>query len=113
MEEESETFRDTIEELRLVYITLGDGCFTWKNKRTRDIHIASLLERFLVPKYILDLRSELHSSTLPRVGSNDWPIELMWSGLGSQFKKTLSFEQFWIEYIDFDEKNKGLVGRVD
>ena len=60
LEEEGETFRDTIEELRLVYITLGDGCFTWKNKRTRDIHIDSRLDSFLVSKSILDLGSELH-----------------------------------------------------
>ena len=65
MEEECETFRDTIEELRLVYITLGEGWFTWKNKRARDIHIASLLDSFLVSKSILDLGSELHSATLP------------------------------------------------
>ena len=66
LEEESETLKDTIEELRLVYITMGDIWFTLKNKRTRDIHIASHLDRFLVSKSILDLVSELHSVTLIR-----------------------------------------------
>ena len=60
LEEECETFRDTIEELRLAYITLGEGWFTWKNNRMRDIHISSFLDNFLVSKSILELGSELH-----------------------------------------------------
>ena len=64
LEEACDTFRNTIEELILVYVTLGEGWFTWKNKRTRDIHIASRLDRFLVYKSILDIGSELHSATL-------------------------------------------------
>ena len=48
MEEECDIFRETIEELGLVDITLGKGWFTWNNKRSQDRHIASRLDRFLV-----------------------------------------------------------------
>ena len=53
---------------------------------------------------ILDLGSELHLDTLSGVGSDHWPIELMGSGLGSQFKKPFKFGQFWIGQPEFDEK---------
>ena len=63
-EEECEIFRDTIEDLRLVDITPSEGRFTWNNKRKGDSHIASLQDRFLVSKSIIDLGSELQSSII-------------------------------------------------
>ena len=92
MEEECDSFRETVEELALVDIIVGEGWFTWNNKRLGDMHIASLLDQFLVSEYIIDLGSEMHSATLLGVGFYHWPIELMWSGLGSQFKKPFRFD---------------------
>ena len=106
MEEECEIFQDTIEELGPVDIILGEYLFTWNNKRTGERHIDSKLDRFMVSEYIVDLGSEIHSARLSGVGSDHWPVELMWSGLGSQFKKSFRFEQFWLEHPDFDEKIK-------
>ena len=83
LEEECETFRETIEHLNLMDIILGGGWFTWNNKRTGDRNLASRLDRFLVLESIIELGSEIHSATLPSMGSDHWPIELMWSGLGS------------------------------
>ena len=91
MEEECETFWDTIKELGLVDIIPGEGWFTCSKNRTGETHIASRLDRFLVFEYIVDIGSEIHSATILGAGSNHWPIELMWSGLGSQFKKTFEF----------------------
>ena len=54
MEEECESFRDTVEKLRLLDITLGEGWLTWNNKRMRGRHIASHLDIFLVFESILD-----------------------------------------------------------
>ena len=48
MEEGSEAFTKTIEDLGLVDIILGEGWFSWNNKRMGERHIASILDRFLV-----------------------------------------------------------------
>ena len=56
--------------------------------------------------------SEIHSAMLSRMGSYHWPSELMWSGIGSQFKKPLHFEQFWLESWDFEEKIKSWWGEL-
>ena len=87
-------------------ITTGVGWFTWNNKRTGDCHIASRLDRFLVSKSIINLGSEIHSSTLFGRGSDHWPIKLFWSGLGSQFKNPFRLEQFWMIHPEFSEKVK-------
>ena len=106
LEEECNIFHETIEYLGLVDITPGVGWFTWNNKSTGDRHIASKLDRFLVSESVINLGSEIHSSTLSGRGSDHWPIELLWSGLGSQFKKPVCFEQFWMVNPDFNEKVK-------
>ena len=94
MEEECDLFIETIEDLGLVDIdTLGEGWFTWNNKRYGDHHIASILDLFLVSESIIELGREIHSATLSRRGSEHSPIELMWIGIGSQFKKLFHFEQ--------------------
>ena len=36
----------------------------------------------------------------------------MWSGLGSQFKKSFCFEQFRLENLDFEEKIKSWWGEL-
>ena len=94
LEEECNLCHNTIEDLGLVDITLGVGWFTWNNKRTGDRHIASRLDRFLVYESVINLGSEIHSSTLSARGSDHWPIELMWSGLGSQFKNIFVLSNF-------------------
>ena len=106
LEEESETFRDTIEELRLVNIIAGEVCFTWNNNRSRDRHIAYRLDIIFVSESIMDLGSELHSAILPEAGSNHCPVEIMLRGLGSQFKKLFRFEQFWLRNPYFTKKIK-------
>ena len=82
LEEDCESFRDTINELILVDITLGEGWFTWNNKRIGDRHIDSHLVRFFVSESIMYLGSELHSTILPGAGSDHWLVELILSGLG-------------------------------
>ena len=68
MEEECEIFRDTIEELSLAENTLGEGRFTWNNKRKWGKHIDSRLDRFLVSETIMDSGSEIHSMILLEEG---------------------------------------------
>ena len=104
MEEECNLFRDTIEDLNMVDINLGQGSFTWNNKMKGDRHIYSHLHRYLVYESVMELGSKIHSSTLLDVGSNHWPIELWWSGLDLQFKNTFRFEQLWLGYPNFKEK---------
>ena len=90
-------FKETIGDLGLLYITPGEEWFTWNNKRTGDHHIASRIDQFLVLESIIELGSEIHYATLSGRGSDRWPIELIWSGLGSQFKKPFRFKHFWLE----------------
>ena len=99
-------FRETIEDMGLVDITPRVGWFTWNNKCTGDCHIASRLDHFLVSESVINLGSEIHSSTLSSRGSDHWPTELLWSGLGSQFKNPFHFEHFWMIRTDFNEKFK-------
>ena len=65
LEEECETFRETIEHLNLMDIILGEGWFTWNKKITGDRHIASRLDSFLVYESIIEIGSEVYISTLP------------------------------------------------
>ena len=46
------------------------------------------------------------------MGSDHCQIEIMWSGLGSQFKKPFHFEQFWLENLEFEEKIKSQWGEM-
>ena len=94
LEEECEVFKDTIEDLVLVNIIPGEGWFTWKNKREGENHIASNIDRFLVLELVTNSGSETHSATLLGASSDHSPIELMWSGLGSQFKNSFRPEKF-------------------
>ena len=74
MEEECNLFRDTIEDLKLVYITLGQGIFTWNNKRKGDRYIDSLLDHLLPSESIMESGSEIHCSALLAARSNHWPV---------------------------------------
>ena len=87
MKEECECFRDTIEYLRLVDLSLGLGRFIWNNKWRRYWNIAFLLDIFLVSQSVMGLEIEIHASVLPVVSFNNRYVELCWSGLGYQFKK--------------------------
>ena len=75
MEEECEVFRDTIEDLRLLYIVLRHWSFTCNNKRKGDRNVESRLDRFLVSETIMESGSEIHSSALPTEGLDHWPVE--------------------------------------
>ena len=55
---------------------------------------------------IIGLGIEIHYAMLPSMRSDHWPIELMWSGMGSQFKNPFRFEQFLLENTYFHEKLK-------
>ena len=80
LEEECNIFCETIEGPSLVDITPGVGWFTWNNKRTGDRHIASRLDRFLISESIINLGSEIHSSTLSGRGPDHWPIKFFGVG---------------------------------
>ena len=112
LEEECDLSRETIEDIGPVDITLGEGWFTWNNKISGDRHIASILDNFLVTESIIYLGSEIHSATLSGMGSDHWLIELMWSGLGSQFKKPFHFEKFSLENPNFEENIKSWWGEL-
>ena len=75
-------------------------------KEIGDRHITSRMDWFLISESIVDLGSEIHCATLSGRGSDHWPIELRWSGLGSQFKKLFRFGQFWLVNPYFEGKIK-------
>ena len=67
LEGEHVLFEEAIEDIGLVDIVTREDIYTWSNRRGRETHIASILDRFLVSESFLDLGSELCSLVLPFV----------------------------------------------
>ena len=59
LEGEHVLFQEAIEDIGLVDIVTGEDIYMWINRRGRERHIASILDRFLVSESFLDLGSEL------------------------------------------------------
>lgn len=70
----SASLNKLIEELQLVDVTTTNGLFTWQNKRSGAMNIASLLEQFLVSESTLVGEREIGAMVFPAVGSDHWPI---------------------------------------
>ena len=97
-------FKETIEDLKLVDVVLGNNLFTWNKSRRGDRHITSCIDHFFVFESVMDLGSDISTLVLASMGSNHWLVCLWWSGLGSQFKNPFLFEQFWVGHSDFRNK---------
>jgi exonuclease III len=101
LEQDSGKFRTLIDHLKLVDIENSNGTFTWSNRRSSNQHVACRLDRFLVTEETLESGSYLESLTLPKAGSDHWPLALQLN-LGEPPRyKPFRFEKFWLEHPDF------------
>jgi len=68
--------KDFIQNNWLIDIPINNGLYTWNNKRTGPMQIASRLDRFLISDNAVHVGGEFTASILPYSGSNHWPIAL-------------------------------------
>ena len=64
-----EEFREILSQSSLVDLEIGDGWFTWNNRRGGDHLVASRLDRFLVSENITRGSGEIWTNVLPTAGS--------------------------------------------
>ena len=62
----------------MVDMEIGNGWFTWNNKRGGDHLVASRLDRFLVSEHIVHGTGEIRTDVLPMAGSDHWLVCLNW-----------------------------------
>eukprot|EP00253_Pinus_taeda_P021755 PITA_21755 len=95
--------KDFIQDNWLIDILTTNGIFTWTNKRSADLQIASRLDRFLVSDNAVHLGGEFTAHIIPFSGSDHWPIELHWNRPGNNIKRPFRFETFWFSHPDFKD----------
>eukprot|EP00253_Pinus_taeda_P015037 PITA_15037 len=95
--------KDFIHNNWLIDILTANGIFTWTNKRSAALQIASRLDRFLVSDNAVHLGGEFTAHIIPFSGSDHWPIELHWNRPGNNIKRPFRFENFWFSHPDFKD----------
>ena len=96
----STLFNKFIDEMKLVDIRSTNRLFTWQNKQSRERHIASRLNWFLVFESVLAGRGDIGAIVFPATGSDHWPIFLEWGNLGDFINRPFRFENFWLQHQD-------------
>ena len=89
-----EDFRETLSNSTLMDLEMGDGWFTWNNRRGSDHLVASRLDRFLVAESIVRGVGEIRANVIPVACSDHWPVCLRWEGAANRLQKPFRFEQF-------------------
>ena len=65
-----EDFGETLTNGTLIDLELGDGWFTWNNRRGNNNLVASQLDRFLVAENIMHSTGDFMAAVLPANGSD-------------------------------------------
>ena len=91
-----EEFREALALSSLMDLEIGDGWFTWNNRRGKDHLVASRLDRFLVTENMVRGAGEIGENVIPVAGSDHWPVCLSWEGVADQLPKPFHFEQLWL-----------------
>eukprot|EP00253_Pinus_taeda_P005412 PITA_05412 len=86
-----------------LWILGANGIFTWTNKRSAALQIASRLDRFLVSDNAVHLGGEFTAHIIPFSRSDHWPTELHWNRPGNNIKRPFRFETFWFSHPDFKD----------
>ena len=76
---------------------MGDGWFTWNNRRGGDHLVASRLDRFLVTKCMVRGGGEIRENVIPAAGSDHCSVCLRWEGVADRLLKPFRFEKLWLE----------------
>lgn len=78
MENESNLFKDFIQNASMIDLQYCNGTYTWSNRRTCKHQIASKLDRFLISDNSIHIGGDFIAIILPHSGSDHWPIALQW-----------------------------------
>lgn len=103
---EMESFRDLLNDLRLVDIPTENGIFTWNNRRGETHQIASRLDHFLVSEDLITLDVHFEASILPSLGSDHWPISLSFDIKEVPKNRPFRFKLSWLRDPTFLDKVK-------
>jgi len=83
LDRDSEAFKRFIEYEKIIDIDIGNGDFTWSNKRGREHQVASILDHFLVLEEMLLQGMDIEETILPSGVSDHWTIVLAVAMLGT------------------------------
>ena len=61
----------------MVDIETRNGCYMWNNQRGGQNHVASWLDRFILPKTMVNEEKEETTQVLPSARSDHWPVSLV------------------------------------
>jgi len=101
LDQDSSSFNNLIEDLRLVDLETSNGTHTWTNRRTGVHQIACKLDRFLISEHLMLGGMAMEATVLNLPGSDHWPIQLWMDISATPGKKPFCFEQFWLDHPDF------------
>jgi hypothetical protein len=101
LDQDSCSFNNLIEDLRLVDLETSNGTHTWTNRRTGAHQIACKLDRFLISEPLMLDGMAMEATVLNLPGSDHWPIQLWMDISATPGKKPFRFEQFWLDHPDF------------
>jgi len=74
LDQDSDHFKETLNDLHFAYWETNNGIFTWNNHRRGNQQITSFLDHFLVSESLLHLNYAIETSILPFQGFDHWPI---------------------------------------
>jgi len=89
--------------LQLIDIETKNGFFTWSNQRSGPKHVARRINRFLISESIMLDDMVFEENSLPKSGSDDWPVSLWLDTRETTKLKPFWFEKFWLTHPDFWE----------
>ena len=87
--------------MRLLDTKTRNGTFTLNNKRGGASQVASKLDRFIIFEDLILICLDLSALILPLGGSDQWPILLEASFIGTLRNRPFRIENIWLTHPDF------------
>jgi len=78
--------------MKLVDTDMGNGRFTWNNKRGGKSQVASKLDRFMISEDLMLTNKEMIARILTFGGSDHWPVQLEVQSIGTPRNRPFRFE---------------------
>jgi len=96
-------FKDFVDRNSLFEIPMGNGTFTWTNRRLGFSNIAKKLDKFLFKGDLSKFLYSLECKILPISGSDHYPIHLEIIREGRLARCPFKFENMWFKDPSFME----------
>ena len=74
LNKDSLAFKSFIDNMKMADPGLGNGLFTWNNKRGGEALVASKLDRAMILEELMLINKEITTKILPFGGSDHWLI---------------------------------------